>query len=286
MAVVKPGPLVQDIRGKLGDGVVFSNWKGKIVARRPATTIGNPMSDLQRPIREAITFLDHKYKNELSQAQKDGWDALAAELSSASAQYAAMESRPMNGFPKMGDDDASVLSGEDLFIATNMGRIQASNPSGVLTQDPAAQTPPIYRAIDDAPPASLMTSPEPPTIEAATAWNAATAELDLVYATAPPAFDPDLPPVEDLIESSIHVNEVYVRLGDPRVNRLRSFRAVPLDTSGNAVSIPSFWMPGGTTGTTTPWQIGGKYRIAMRTRTIYGRLSAWSNVFNWDATAP
>lgn len=285
MAVAKLGPLLTDLRGKLGDSVVFSNWKGKSVVRTPAITIGNPMSDLQRPIRDAVTFLDHKWKNELTQAQKDGWDALAAELTAASKQDAALASRPMNGFPKMGTDDASVESGFNLFLATNVGRIQASTPSGILVQDPAAQTAPLYRVVEDAPPASLMTDPLPPALQGTTNWDSGTGTLTADYLIGPAAFDPTLPPAADLINGVTQFTEIYLRQGDPRVNRLASFRGeTPLSSQSRAIT--EYWAPGGTTGTTTPFQVGAKYRIALRARTIYGRISAWSAVFAWDATGP
>ena len=282
MAVITPSALITDIRGKLGRSMVFGNWKGKSWVRTPSTSTPNPASDLQRPIRRAITKLVHKWKVELTELQKNGWDALAADLTSAGGQYSAQTSALRNGFPKMAADDMSVESGVNLFVAVNLGRIQAVVPSGALLQDPAAQVLPVVRVVEDAPPSVLLFDPEAPVAFTAN-WDNVLAQLDMAWSMpSDPAIDI---PAADLINSEQAWTEVYLRLGDPRVNRLAS---VTGNTWGAAVSNSQtgYWVPGGTTGARAPFRIGGRYRVAARTRTCYGRVSPWSDAVLWTATGP
>lgn len=281
MAVVKLSGLISDIRGRLGNGMVFGVWRGKHWVREPAASIGNPQSDLQRPIREAITACKDAWKNDLDGEARDGWNALAAELTAASEQYSAMESTPQNGFPKLAGQDQSVMTGFNLFCEVNVGRCQANTPTGVLVVDAAAQTLPNVRMVTEAPAAASMVQPQAPVFNSAT-WTAGgpTLDLDIDVATWSTLFAP----AADQIESQQIWTEVYLRTLDPRVNRLQSYHGFA-PQANIASAVTGRWIPGGTSGSATAWVVGFHGRVVAVTRTMYGQVSQYSDYFDFVATA-
>lgn len=282
MAVVKLSGLISDIRGRLGTGMVFGIWRGKNWVRMPASSIGNPQSDLQRPIREAITELKDSWKNDLSAAQRDGWNSLAAELTSASAQYSAMESTPQNGFPRLAGQDQSVMTGFNLFCEVNVGRAQAATPTGQLVVNAAAQTLPLVREVLDAPAAASMVQPPAPRFNSAS-WNATSAELEMDI-IASPWTNVDVP-AADLVDSQQIWTEVYLRTLDPRVNRLNTYTG-EFPNANFTPTEAGRWVPGGTSGSTSAFVVGFKGRVVAVARTLYGQVSQYSAYFDFLVTAP
>jgi len=75
MAILKPGPLAADVRGKLGD-IVFTRSQGGPTIR----TIGTwtqPDTDAQAECRETLAALAHAWSTTLTNAQRSSWRAYA-----------------------------------------------------------------------------------------------------------------------------------------------------------------------------------------------------------------
>lgn len=74
-ALIKPGPIVADIRGSIGATVFARNRGGAYVRNR--TTPLNPQSLSQSVVRAQFGSLSNDWSNTLTQSQRDGWDAWA-----------------------------------------------------------------------------------------------------------------------------------------------------------------------------------------------------------------
>lgn len=75
MAVVRPGPIVADIRGSIGD-TTFARNKGGLYAKA-RTTPANPQSDAQTYTRNAITAISKAWSAALTATQRANWRAYA-----------------------------------------------------------------------------------------------------------------------------------------------------------------------------------------------------------------
>lgn len=76
MATTKAPLFGLDASGTLGGSIVFSRWRGRTYVRRH-TIPSNPRSNLQTGMRSVFRFISTDFTN-LTQNQKDAWDALAA----------------------------------------------------------------------------------------------------------------------------------------------------------------------------------------------------------------
>jgi len=93
MAIIKPGSLIADIRGKCGDNVFSRNHAGNIV--RSAGTWEQPAEGPIQDARDAIELVSQAWSSALTDAQRDTW-----------RQYGRLypgcnrwgESRPTTGF--------------------------------------------------------------------------------------------------------------------------------------------------------------------------------------------
>lgn len=76
MAIFVPGPAIAEIRGSQG-GTVFSRNRHGQYTRQRSTPV-NPNSARQIASRERFNTLATYWRDTLTQAQRDGWDAYAA----------------------------------------------------------------------------------------------------------------------------------------------------------------------------------------------------------------
>ena len=75
MAIYTPGPLVADVRGKIG-GQVFSRNKGGLYIKSFAAPT-NPNTALQQEVRSIWSVLTNAWWDVLTTDQRDEWDDLA-----------------------------------------------------------------------------------------------------------------------------------------------------------------------------------------------------------------
>ena len=78
MALIKPGPLVSDIRGSIGGSVFARNAGGLYVRNRVAPL--NPQSTRQTQVRSNLSSLSNAWSTALTQAQRDGWNQYASQV--------------------------------------------------------------------------------------------------------------------------------------------------------------------------------------------------------------
>lgn len=72
MAIIKPGPLVSEVRGKIG-GVVFARNKGGLYVRNFAAPTQGQF-EAREEAKSAFGFLSNTWGG-LTQSQRDGWTA-------------------------------------------------------------------------------------------------------------------------------------------------------------------------------------------------------------------
>lgn len=77
MAIIKAGPIIGDIRGSIG-GQTFSRNRFGAYSRQRVIPV-NPATTRQENVRAAMSQLQERFRNTLTQAQKDGWKAYASE---------------------------------------------------------------------------------------------------------------------------------------------------------------------------------------------------------------
>ena len=77
-ALIKPGPLVADIRGSIG-GTTFARNRGGMYVRNRTTPL-NPQSLAQSTVRATLGQLANNWTTVLTQAQRDAWDAWAGQV--------------------------------------------------------------------------------------------------------------------------------------------------------------------------------------------------------------
>lgn len=105
-ALIVPGPLVSVIRGKVG-GVVFSHNRGGDYARVFQVPT-NPSSPEQDAVRNALAQLVNFWTEDLTEVQRDGWQAYA------------------DAVPVTNNLGASrTLTGQNWYVGANVGRLQA-----------------------------------------------------------------------------------------------------------------------------------------------------------------
>ena len=75
MAIYTPGPLIGNIAGSVG-GCVFSRSRGAPTIRRRSTPT-DPITPAQQSIRSTMAAVAKLWPEVLSQAERDGWNALA-----------------------------------------------------------------------------------------------------------------------------------------------------------------------------------------------------------------
>lgn len=78
MARAVLGPILTDLRGKLGTSV-FDNYKGIHVVRSMPSVIVNPQSEYQTFARDALSAFVTAWKN-LTLAQKQAWSQIACQM--------------------------------------------------------------------------------------------------------------------------------------------------------------------------------------------------------------
>ncbi len=82
MARAKLGPLVDDLRGAIGN-TVFSVWKGVHVVRKKSSVVKNPISAAQGAVRARIAASARRWFSVLDDAQRAEWEQFAAEQGSS-----------------------------------------------------------------------------------------------------------------------------------------------------------------------------------------------------------
>lgn len=75
MAVILPGPLVSDVRGKVGD-LVFGRNSGGLYVRSKGTVTQTP-SDPRAAAIAAMTYLSNRYRVSVTSSAKAAWTAYA-----------------------------------------------------------------------------------------------------------------------------------------------------------------------------------------------------------------
>lgn len=137
MARIKMSSLVSDIRGKIGE-VVYSVWKsGVSYVRQTAKVVSNPQSSAQAKIRARITECAKYWKDTLTQAQRNAWEAYAPTL----PKY-------LTGPGDIIKKSAGIMSGFNAFVRNNLnsftagisalGTFIADAPIGVTAPDAVA----------------------------------------------------------------------------------------------------------------------------------------------------
>lgn len=149
MALIKPGPLVADIRGSVG-GATFARNRGGMYVRNRTTPL-NPQSLAQVGVRATLGLLANTWSAVLTQAQRDAWDDWAGQVPVPNA---------------FGED--RFLSGINAFVAGN-SLIQLAGDAIV------ADAPTVYQ--------------KGPTVEGSYTLTAATENitLDSIGGYVPPA---------------------------------------------------------------------------------------------------
>lgn len=115
MALIKPGPLVADIRGSIG-GTVFARNRGGMYVRNRTTPL-NPQSLAQTAVRATLGSLSNTWTTVLTQSERDAWDEWAGQVPVPNA---------------FGED--RYLSGINAFVAANSLLLQAGE--SLLTAAP------------------------------------------------------------------------------------------------------------------------------------------------------
>lgn len=108
MATTKAPLFGLDASGTLADSLVFSKWRGRTYVRRHAIP-ANPRSPLQVGMRSVFKFISQAF-GDLTQVQKDAWDALAApdNITQLNAQIRDSQSRArLNNGWRLGPSESS-----------------------------------------------------------------------------------------------------------------------------------------------------------------------------------
>lgn len=106
MAVVKLGPLINDIRGSIGE-LTYANWRGQTVVKKKAPKVTNPSTEAQARVRRALTEISKKWR-QLPPGLKAAWDSYARSIApggknekQASGQLRPYQREMMTGFNAM-----------------------------------------------------------------------------------------------------------------------------------------------------------------------------------------
>lgn len=100
MAIFSPGPMIAEARGSVGGTVFSRNTHGAYTRNR--TVPVNPQTVRQTQMRIFLETLQQRWRETLSQAQRDAWESYA---------------RGTPGLNKLGF--GTILSGINVYIRTN-----------------------------------------------------------------------------------------------------------------------------------------------------------------------
>ena len=100
MAKILTGPIVSEIRGKIGD-VVFARNRGGMFSRRQGIRV-QPWSTQQQNVRTYFGQMSAAWNASLTQAQRDGWNALASTLKKNDQLGQAAPPSGQNLFARLG----------------------------------------------------------------------------------------------------------------------------------------------------------------------------------------
>lgn len=157
MARIKLSPLVEDIRGRIGNGVA-AVWKGVHYVRSFAPVVGNPQNEKQAAQRNRIINFATKWWT-LTEDQRALWEQYAQELGSAIRdEQQAGGKNIIPGYPR-------IVSGFNAYVLTN-------TRLAVVGLDPV-----------DVPPLATN-APEAPVISDVT-WDPATGTFTISYSHGP-----------------------------------------------------------------------------------------------------
>lgn len=136
MARAVLGPLVSDLRGKLGNQV-FDNYKGVHIVRAMPSWISNPQSGKQASSRAALAVFVKAWQG-LTLAQKSQWPTVACSFIKGQESDARMNRGGLIQVPR------GPFSGYNAFIALNMNRFTSgfSTLTEILEDAPIARTTP------------------------------------------------------------------------------------------------------------------------------------------------
>ncbi len=143
MASTKAPLFGLDASGSLAKSIVFSKWRGRTYVRRHAIP-ANPKSALQVGMRAVFKFITQDFKN-LTQSQKDAWDALAApdNITQLNAQVKDSQSRArVNEGWRRGPAETPATTP----VAPVLDTVTAQDKSLVVSWTPDAVTPGEYTA--------------------------------------------------------------------------------------------------------------------------------------------
>lgn len=137
MARAVLGPILQDLRGKLGNAV-YDNYKGVHIVRSMPSYINNPQSEHQILARAAMTAFVEAWKG-LTLDQKQLWNVLSVDFIRGKESDARMNRGGLISLPR------GPFSGYNTFIACNMNRYS----SGYSAIDEILEDAPIGKAKPD-----------------------------------------------------------------------------------------------------------------------------------------
>lgn len=140
MARITPSALVDDIKGSVG-GVTFSSWKGMSYVKAKAKSVRNPATKDQVVVRNAMTFFSRRFFDDLTDAQRAGWDQYAQEVASAERS-----DQVQGGFgARIVPQRQFQRSGYNWYIAINVRLVkELGKPhfAAPIDNAPIGQTPP------------------------------------------------------------------------------------------------------------------------------------------------
>lgn len=160
MAKITVGPLFTDIRNSIGN-LVFSAWRGINYVRQKGISISNPNSLDQANIRARLSAVSKRWKEVLSQSQRNEWNEYAQQISEANGPGDQQGADPQIIIPLNGGQ----MSGFNSFVMLNSLLYSA----GIL---------PLGGFISVAP--LGIDPPNPPTALAAS-WNDTTCCIDAIW---------------------------------------------------------------------------------------------------------
>lgn len=133
MARIVLGPLVNDIRGSVGNQV-FDNYNGVHVIRAKPSVINNPQTEAQMFVRFVLSILTVEWQN-LDLDEQLAWKQLTIYFPQGKASDAKLSSGGLITTPR------GPFSGWNCFLANNMNRFISQYPvvPAVLTFPPIGE---------------------------------------------------------------------------------------------------------------------------------------------------
>lgn len=108
MAIFRPGPVVADIRGS-SNGTTFSRNRFGLYIRARVKPV-NPATPRQTSARDRLTQCQTRYRDTLTPAQREGWDALAEGTSGSNRFGSPVKWTPQNLYIRL--NTIRLLCGE------------------------------------------------------------------------------------------------------------------------------------------------------------------------------